>query len=1046
MSRRLNRSWILLVCLFASEVWALGLGDIRLNSALNEPLRAEIDLLSATPDELANLKINLASAETFERYGIDRPLYLTRIVFRVQGNVIRVTSTEPMTEPFVTVLVEAVWSSGRLLREYTVLLDPPTFAPPPTRSSTESVAAPRQTTQSDRGQIERPSSARPAPSSSRPAAQQGSPDFTTTSGDDYQVQRGDTLWRIAERVRPDNRLSMNQTMLAIYQANPDAFAGNINLLRANARLRVPSADEIFSITRGNALNEIRRQNQAWGSNSPAAQPATTLTLVPPDNDQPAYQSGARSNDSGALVSNSAAQQRVRDLENQIAEQESLLEIRDNELAQLRSELTRMREARAAGGTEGAADDPSQTVDDRTVDDAGNEIFVDDSSTDDAAADDAAQASDEPPVADTTAPAPRVVSTPRQEPSLVDTIIGALTGIWGLIGAALLIVLGVLIWFARRASGGSDDSDSTGVWDALDADEVDKESLASTERLRAMARDDESTIVVVEQAGGDTISGEAGIGDTIETPGMGPGDLSAPANIGQPEAAAPVSLEDTFSSETAINLDQSDPVAEADFHMAYGLYDQAADLINGALAIEPNRTDLMAKLSEIYFVWGNRDGFVDAATRLNNALGDGDRGDWDKIVIMGQQIAGDHELFSKASAAGATHAVDLDFESSGDDAALDIDFATAGPDGAFSDVMDLGDADDADSDLGGDDALDFSFDDEVDTGASITQAMPGKVDDDATVESPTIQNEALDDTTNARTLEQRNDSLDSTSELPSMADMDELDARLSGLEDGQSGDATAEIDLDDLGLDLDGLANDFADDDDDDSSTAETGRNEKLEDSFGSTTGVDVSVENNLLDATGQTQVLPDDFAIETSTNIAAQLDDDDATMLAPGLTTADDPDFDFAKTEALPADSFGDDSLDATAESPGLAGSTDMDLDLDDLTAALKLSEAGDTIEQFRDDATVEQPRISGNDDDDLDFDLGLGTDDPTQQLSPDDVSDDLQEARTMTEVGTKLDLARAYVDMGDPGGARNILDEVLEEGDESQRQQAQQLLDSLPG
>jgi pilus assembly protein FimV len=91
-----------------------------------------------------------------------------------------------------------------------------------------------------------------------------------------------------------------------------------------------------------------------------------------------------------------------------------------------------------------------------------------------------------------------------------------------------------------------------------------------------------------------------------------------------------------------------------------------------------------------------------------------------------------------------------------------------------------------------------------------------------------------------------------------------------------------------------------------------------------------------------------------------------------------------------------------------------------------------------RDDATVEHVRPNIETDD--------TTEVPTMSLSPDDMSDDLHEARTMTEVGTKLDLARAYVDMGDPGGARSILEEVLDEGDESQRQQAQQLLDSLPG
>ncbi|MGB5347743.1 MAG: hypothetical protein WBN23_16375, partial [Woeseia sp.] len=165
MSRRIHRLGLLLACLIASEVWALGLGDIRLDSALNEPLRAEIALLSATQEELDNLRISLASTETFERYGIDRPLFLTGLQFRVQGtganSTVRITSQQPITEPFVTFLVEAVWSRGRLLREYTVLLDPPTFAPPPSAPVAEAVAAPRQTTEVDRGRIERPAQAAP---------------------------------------------------------------------------------------------------------------------------------------------------------------------------------------------------------------------------------------------------------------------------------------------------------------------------------------------------------------------------------------------------------------------------------------------------------------------------------------------------------------------------------------------------------------------------------------------------------------------------------------------------------------------------------------------------------------------------------------------------------------------------------------------------------------------------------------------------------------------------------------------------------------------
>ena len=1025
MSRRLNCFGILLCLFLASEVQALGLGDIRLDSALNEPLRAEIELLSATPEELESLRVGLASAETFERYGIDRPVFLTTLDFDVVARggsqVVSIRSPEPVTEPFVTFLVEANWSRGRLLREYTVLLDPPTFAPPPATSTTEAVTAPRQTQQADRGRIERPA---PAPTPAARAPADSGPAFDTTAGDDYRVARGDTLWRIAERVRPDERLSMNQTMLAIYEANPEAFAGNINVLRANARLRIPSADEIFRIGRGQALSEIRRQNQAWSGAAPA--PQTTLTLVPPDGEQQPYEGGTPGEPGTAP--GSAAADRIRTLEERIAEQESLLEIRDNELARLRSELAWLREERGEAAAGRPAEPPAEAEPTEPVaaDDEGvaaeDEIFVEDEPAvaDTGAEAEPAEAAPEQPAR----PAPRVAPAPEPEPGLVDRIIGLLTGFWGIVGAALLAVLGLLVWFARRASRDSEDAD-TGVWDALDADaDADAESVQSTERLRALARDDDESIVVVEQdKRDDTVAG-----DTLETLAAddASGDISAP----EPPAEAPVSLEDTFSSETAINLDQSDPVAEADFHMAYGLYDQAADLINGALAIEPQRTDLMAKLCEIYFVWGNRDAFVDAAGRLKAALSEDPDGDWDKIVIMGQQIAADHELFAGAGVGGAaTQAVDLDFEGGSEaSSALDIDFAG---DDAGSEVIDLGDDDGGTSAAAADDdALDFSFD-EDDTGASITREMPESVgSDDPTVETPTISERAMDDTLESPTVEQPFDSLDSTSELPLMSDAADGD-------DARAADSTAEIDLDDLGLDLDALAGDLGDDDllgeDDATGTdlpdelAETGRNKQVDD--------------DLLDATGQTQVLPEDFTVETGTNLEKPLADDEATMMAPGLGS--DADFDFAKTEALPKDAFDDDS-DATAETPA-PGTTDMDLDLDDLTAALKLSEAGDTIEQLRDDKTVEQPRIGGEDTGDLDLDLGLG-EEPTQQLGPDDVSDDLREARTMTEVGTKLDLARAYVDMGDPGGARNILEEVLEEGDESQRQQAQQLLDSLPG
>ena len=1245
MSRNLTRVWPLLVLAFASEVWALGLGDIRLSSALNEPLRAEIELLSATPEELDNLSVVLASAETFDRYGLDRPLFLQRIEFKISrsggidGNIVSVRSLDPVTEPFITFLVEATWSRGRLLREYTLLLDPPTFAPPPVTESTTAVTAPQRVTQTDSGRIERapepvqeppvappPTVSRPtqsAPSRSEPPPQQAA--FDTTEGGDYRVIRGDTLWSIAQRMRPDSRLTMNQTMLAIFEANPEAFANNINILSAGASLRIPSADDIFSINRGNALSEVRRQNAEWsGGIAPDVRTEPSLTLVPPDDDQTGYDDGVGTTpDPDADAVDDSTERRIQDIEDTLAaHQDSLIEIQDNELAALRAELARLRgeeyieppvdDADAALDDDAIVDttlDPDLMGDDALTADDADDIGFDDTE----AADDTTAADD----ADTTEPAPPPVVTTRTrtELSLVDQAIEILSGFWGILIGGLLVVLGVLVWFARRAAG-RDDEESTGVWDALDADDLDGESLASTERLRALAREDDTAIVVVEQESVPGPSEEPSVGETIEAPAPIQEPAAAPVaeaevpettgeNIQLQATGEQPQLEDTFSSETAINLDQSDPVAEADFHMAYGLYDQAADLINGALAAEPERQDLLAKLCEIYFVWGNRDLFIDAAGRMRSGVGEDSSPEWDKIVIMGQQIASDHEIFSSAGPA-PTREVDLSFEGALDEESeLDMDLAGTGE----SEIVDLG----ATADDVGDEApggldmvfetgemevpidLDDTVDSPLETEDEIPSAAPVETEDEIpsaapeetglTAEMPTPETDLADTTGEVPaidtsgempgldesaeqtgltaemptaetpvtaseatgqtpTIEEQFKVLEETGELPALSIGDDDATRLASLDDDDDDaksaeDSTAEIELDDLGLDLEslaetGLASDLDDTaerealplDDDleatgtneafdaDDEAAATGKNTELEeaatgihealdieDALAATAETDVSatdetsrnlmlddhedtdvgveIDTSLLDATGQTQVLSGDVAVETASEIEDVISDQDKTLLAPGYDDDDtidglpedaetllaplddedvsddestvlassDEDFDFAKTEALPKDVFtGMDPIEDTGELPGIAG-TDMDLDLDDLTAALRVSEVSDTVDQPRDDATVEHPRPSGND---VDLDVGASEgdedSDPTARLAPEDVSGDLHDARTMTEVGTKLDLARAYVDMGDPGGARSILEEVLDEGDEAQKQQAQQLLDSLPG
>ncbi|MDJ0699760.1 MAG: FimV/HubP family polar landmark protein [Woeseiaceae bacterium] len=1118
MSRRLIRILpALVLSIMSSGAWAIGLGDITLDSALNEPLRAEIQLLSATPEELQDLKITLASADTFERYGLDRPAYLQGIQFNiVRGRgIVQLRTPAPVTEPFLTFIIEANWPRGRLLREYTVLLDPPTFAPPVAQQQ-PAVQAPSRAAPTDSGRIERqPTAAPPPPPAPAPRRQVDAPRATppsprpqplpavddspydTAEGGDVYVQRGDTLWGVAQRVRPDSRLTMNQTMMAIFEANPQAFDGNINRLKAGVSLRIPSADEIYQISRGEALTQVRQQNAEWTGAPPPADTGPSLTLVPPDDE-----------DLGLPYDDDAAvdpvvdepMSREEELEAAIAEieaqdvpdQQALIDIRNDQLAELRRELAEIR-----GETYVPPVDDTAVADDDTV-------FVDE--TDDAMADEEAVADDleglfpDDEVADeeiTAAdeavdeavvdeePAPVSQARPEPEPSLVEKILGYVTGIYGIIAGAVIVVAAILFWFLRRGRGEEDDA---APWESLDdEEEMAAGALAATETLAAPKRDDDG-MVVVEQD-----SAIRSLDDTMDAPVELQDSTAATGEFG--------SLEDTFSSETAVNLDQQDPLAEADFHMAYGLYDQAADLVNGALEASPGDKDLLAKLCEIYFVWGNRDAFIDAAGRLKTAVGDQDNADWDKVVIMGQQIAADDALFAGASAVAATRAVDLAFDGGmEDEAALDIDF---GGDAAGDDVIDLGA--EAPPAAGDDDGVDFLFGDtateeggEVDLSLEATAESPtieSPLEDEATAEVPTtditktVEMPPPDSTVETPTIEQQMADLGGTTELPAI-DEDAMTGELPA-----GAEATAEINLDDLGLDVADLeatgTNEILEDiaeitgknpEIDPNETgvraaldpSETALGEKLDmdDALASTgemrlardeTGAspaltseedtDVGLED-LLDATGMTQVISEDMAVETAADVdkllgddeatmmaglddeptaAAPISDDDATTMAPSFSADGDEEFDFAKTEALPPEAFtGGDSLDETSEIPAVA-ETDVDLDLDDLTAALQVSQAGDTVDMPRDDATVEQPRPN------------IPEEASTIALAPGDLSDDLDEARTMTEVGTKLDLARAYVDMGDPAGARSILEEVLDEGDDAQRQQAQQLLDSLP-
>ena len=1141
---------------------ALGLGDIALDSSLNEPLRATIVIDSVQPGDLTNFRAEVATAETFTRYGLDRPDFLNKLRFDVVAindrPVLRVRSTVPITEPFVTFLVEANWDSGRLLREYTVLLDPPVFNP---QSVAPPVRAPRSSTSQvspSGGFVPRPEPA-PVPAPRRPAA-------APLTGPSYgPVRRNETLWAIADRARAGTDLSINQMMIAIYNANPEAFLGNINLLKEGATLALPGAAQAAQISRQDAFVQARAHNQRWragGTVAAAPTPraaATSSTRSDADDRRLRLRAPDATRDvaSGDLAAeladerarNEQLSDQIDDLRAELAENERLFNVRSNELAELQAQLAEDDDgAVPVSDTEFLPVDaqPPQTTGDTSGDSADTTV---------AAADTGAETSSEPPAdpPPEQAPVPEptpVAANPVTAPatSAEPGLVGRLIGLWPFALGGLAALGGLLFWRSRRVA----ESAEAESWEALSRDSA----IPTT----ASPMSAEGQIEVTEGTASD-----ADVEYFEDTGTFKPIDFSeAESDAGLEREAdnadAPVPsvdfpFEDTLAGDESLKLDQSDPLAEADFHIAYGLYDQAADLVRTASEREPERRDLKLKLLEIFFVWGNKDQFVASASALRDEMGGTADADWNKVAIMGRQICPDVELFS-AEAGGAADVVDLQLDETGEtplDLATetvaqdtDMDFnlddaVDAAGDGALADnVIDFDfsgttttaaedatetvreqiaavtDAEDTEEieidDIGID--LDFTESGAIDeplgapesieSGATgVVEALDidigedfdelfGGLDDNlesAVADAPEDTDEhvapidaAFDDVVDAE--EEVRDKLLDTSELK--VEMEELLASAAGLEDDapdddvapaaeMTGSFSAEIqsladDGDALDFDLndedddatelmEGLSIDdtqegamspaFADESvgsDDDTVLAaalpdpdETGTEDTLsDDEFG-----DIFAGDDAGGGTAVMKVDEQDFSGDNDATVLAQMPfgGDDAAAPGLGLDGAGDaPDFDLDGAATAPNGdtdevSFGgvfDAAADQTNTDEAFANEV-FGLGAQDTPA----DDSASTQESLTVDLDVGDPLFESDD--------GAPGDNTTVKVAAQDLAlPDIDDGGP-SEVGTKLDLARAYMEMGDPDGARGILQEVIEEGDDGQRQDARALLDALP-
>jgi len=984
LAKRLSRALALLLIL-PSAAFALGLGDIRLLSPLNAPLDAEIELVDVTPEELISLQAQIASRDTFSRYGLDWPAALSSVTVRTVRTpdgreVVKLKSNDSITEPFLTILVEVTWAHGRLVREYTMLLDPPVYTPGQSAASNAPVSGPSAGASTREGSISRGSqlappagatsgvsaSAEPAPTSAVAAPGEAKP--ATAAGTTRVVKRGDTLSRIAGEVSGSGSDSAQgrSWMLAIYQANPRAFEQNMNVLHSGAVLRIPDASEAAAVSPTVALTEIRRQFVAWRASTPstgatAGSESGRLRLVTPSESASAGTGGPPSNEVKAL------QGRVHDLEGQLNDSKRLLEMRNAELAQLQARLAAQKAPPAASPPapqpEAAPAAPAEPPTSARAEPP--------SAAPAPAETPPAQAMPpaEPPAAASQPPAPIQKPTPASNASetgggFVDT----LKGLWwlgALLVLALLGLMGVRFWRSRRES---EFDDSLGRLAAAGASTAERGfASGDTAPMRSIPSAAADAAFLVEESG------------THERP-----RLIEPA----PAAHAPrhVSTDETISSETAINLDQGDPLAEADFHMAYGLYDQAADLIRISIGREPERRDLKLKLLEVFFVWGNKEQFLQAAHELAGTRAAAAPGEWEKILIMGKQLAPDDALFSGAGAVSGATAGGVDLDLEGGQQRVDFDLVGDPIPGQAMPSVDL----DIGSALGDFESTAESPAHPSDRTAT-TRQMTAKLDQDTAILPPEFGADAEGPTVEQPALASR--------ETPTIRQKVEM-----ALKQGGSGgtDQTAELAIDDLGLDLGAL--DTVDQ-----------------------PGLGASSE-------GPTLVAGFDDHSRQVMEQARRRAGSDQPVSATGTWKLDTGDLESALAQRSQQEA--ENGRDTTAQTSRL--------DTLDLHTS--------TMDAQKIDFDLGEGDIAhtGNGAG-LDLDLGTATTPDavftsTQKLSAEDLALPDVEPVTMSEVGTKLDLARAYMDMGDPDGARNILEEVLHEGSVAQKQEAQRLMESLPG
>ena len=639
------------VAMASSRVYALGLGEIELHSALNEPLSAEVRLLSAKPDELDNAVIRLAPNDEFARAGIERPAILSDIKFNVvrakDGTAtLNITSTQPIREPFLDFIVQLSWQSGRLLREYTLLLDPPVFgeekeapvsapvAESPTAVQAKPAAPASPVMSAPMAVVTPPSPAQAAVNGQAPQAAAAAVQAVKPGSKGEMTygptQRNDTLWNIASNLRPDDSVSVYQMMMALLKENPQAFYdNNVNSLKAGYVLRVPEKSVVMAIDEQQAVKEAARQYERWqqGRRAPAASTqGKTEGASAVKSDQGAQQASAEGQDkeTGRLRLVAPGDASADSASPAGGVQGELDKLRGELAIAMESSDTAKRESEELRSRVAALENQINSLQRLLTlkDEALNDLQQRSGMT--AAqpqAETGAPAMEVPPVAPAkpapVKPAPVQPAVPKAEKPLDifanPTLMGAVAG------AALLLVS--VLWLMMRRRRHEDEEELV--------ESVEDETPSPAGDVESDREDRTNTPAVAELGDAEQMSQVAE-------------EVAQEAEQDIPQAASDLDVLHTPEGDI-------DPIVEADVYLAYRRYQQAEALIQNALAKQPGRQDLQAKLLEIHYASKNADSFQSVAQSLYESLGrNAEDGLWQRILPMGRELCPDNALFNTST--------------------------------------------------------------------------------------------------------------------------------------------------------------------------------------------------------------------------------------------------------------------------------------------------------------------------------------------------------------------------------------------------------------